>query len=157
MANSSSEKALFIFRRLLKQAQKLPDKERTEAHSQIRLSFYNNRNISDSNTIGELLKKAESSLGYLKMITPKSRGQSEPYHQVFGNKESDTPVKKAVTNWHVSLFNCDYRFYSVSNLLSILLYFVNQGGNMDPDSVARHNATLKRAGFKNNAHAKGVF
>ena len=31
------------------------------------------------------------------------------------------------------------------------------GKNMDPDSVARHNRSLKRAGFKNNRQAKGIF
>ena len=29
--------------------------------------------------------------------------------------------------------------------------------NMDPDSVARHNGLLRRAGFTDNAHAKGFF
>jgi len=28
---------------------------------------------------------------------------------------------------------------------------------MDPDSVARHNRSLRRAGFRDNAHAKGFF
>ena len=31
------------------------------------------------------------------------------------------------------------------------------GSNMDPDSVARHNRSLRRAGFRDNAHAKGFF
>ena len=31
------------------------------------------------------------------------------------------------------------------------------GKNMDPDAVARHYAGLKRAGFKDNTHAKGGF
>ena len=28
------------------------------------------------------------------------------------------------------------------------------GSNMDPDSVARHNRSLRRAGFRDNAHAR---
>jgi hypothetical protein len=31
------------------------------------------------------------------------------------------------------------------------------GSNIDPDSLARHNASLKRMGFRDNAHAKGIF
>lgn len=31
------------------------------------------------------------------------------------------------------------------------------GHNLDPCMVKRHNATLKRAGFVNNLHAKGIF
>jgi hypothetical protein len=31
------------------------------------------------------------------------------------------------------------------------------GKNMDPCMVKRHNVSLKRAGFVNNTHAKGIF
>jgi hypothetical protein len=31
------------------------------------------------------------------------------------------------------------------------------GKNLDPESVKRHRQQLKRAGFVDNAHAKGVF
>ena len=31
------------------------------------------------------------------------------------------------------------------------------GSNINPDSLARHNASLKRMGFRDNAHAKGIF
>lgn len=31
------------------------------------------------------------------------------------------------------------------------------GKNLDPESVKRHRQQLKRAGFVNNAHAKGIF
>jgi hypothetical protein len=31
------------------------------------------------------------------------------------------------------------------------------GKNLDPDSVKRHNHHLKRLGFRNNQHAKGIF
>jgi hypothetical protein len=31
------------------------------------------------------------------------------------------------------------------------------GYNLDPCMVKRHNAGLKRAGFVNNLHAKGIF
>lgn len=31
------------------------------------------------------------------------------------------------------------------------------GKNLDPESVKRHRQQLKRCGFVNNAHAKGIF
>jgi hypothetical protein len=31
------------------------------------------------------------------------------------------------------------------------------GKNLDPESVTRHRKNLRRAGFMNNAHAKGIF
>lgn len=89
-----------MFRCLMKQAQKLPEKERIDALSEIRAGFLSNRNLTDSEAIKSLMTKAESSLGYLKMITPKRRGQSESYRKVFG-ESSDPLNKKAVTNWHV--------------------------------------------------------
>lgn len=44
-------------------------------------------------------------------------------------EENEMRVKARYTNWH--------------------------GGNLDPDSVRRHQHQLKRAGFRDNAHAKG--
>jgi hypothetical protein len=31
------------------------------------------------------------------------------------------------------------------------------GTNLDPDAVSKHTALLNRAGFRDNAHAKGFF
>jgi len=31
------------------------------------------------------------------------------------------------------------------------------GKNLDPEAVQRHRQQLRRAGFENNAHAKGFF
>jgi hypothetical protein len=31
------------------------------------------------------------------------------------------------------------------------------GTNLDPESVTRHKKSLRRAGFVNNTHAKGIF
>lgn len=76
----------------------------------------------------KLLEQAQSSLGYLKMVTPKQpRSQAGVTRIVFG--EHDGKVSKAVSNW--------------------------SGKNLDPDSVKRHYNSLKRAGFRDNTHAKG--
>ena len=67
----------------------------------------------------------------MKMITPKSswkEGEGGITRLVIG---SDDKKGRVVTNWH--------------------------GKNLDPESVSRHKHTLKRAGFMNNRHAKGVF
>lgn len=89
--------------------------------------------MTDPKEIQTLLEKANSSLGYLKIITPRS-AQSKPQTGkttiVFGEGDNFIPGR-AVTNW--------------------------TGKNMDPDSVRRHNHQLNRAGFKNNAHMKGFF
>jgi len=83
-----------------------------------------------------LLQKADSSLGYLKIITPRSnlKGQTgatkivgkSPFEAMTA---SDKAGFRPVTNW--------------------------TGKNLDPDSVRRHQNNLKRAGFKDNLQAKG--
>ena len=81
--------------------------------------------------MSEAIQQAFSSLSYLKMITPKSswkEGEGGITRLVIG---SDDKKGRVVTNWH--------------------------GKNLDPESVSRHKHTLKRAGFMNNRHAKGVF
>jgi len=80
-----------------------------------------------------MLRKANSSLGFLNIISPKRNraGQEGKTTLVFGTNKDGTTSSTATSNWH--------------------------GGNMDPDNVARHSHQLKRAGFRDNAHAKGVF
>ena len=120
-----------MYRRLLKVAKKVkPDITSKQYRKQIRDTF---RQQDTPGSLEELLSKANSSLGYLKMITPRSRGEKTDGHvtRITIGDSSSNSGRKAVTNWH--------------------------GGNMDPDSVRRHNASLKRAGFQNNYHAKGVF
>ena len=89
----------------------------------------------DTDKIQEMIKKANNTIGYLKIITPRSSRRREDVQEgvtkiVFGTGTGNGG-SKAVTNWH--------------------------GGNMDPDSVKRHYQGLKRAGFKSNADAKGNF
>jgi len=123
---------LVLYRNLLKYARSLPAAKRIEGIEQIRGGFRAGAEASDPSKIDEMLKKANSTLGYLKIVTPRSpkdHVQSGKTKTVFG----DNSVKRsrAVSNW--------------------------TGSNMDPDSVARHHAGLKRAGFKSNADMKGIF
>lgn len=120
-----------MYRRLLKSAKSLPLDKRHESVNQIRIAFRDSSGETDPEKIRKLLEHAQSSLGYLKIVTPKRAGgtQTGVTKIVFGNKSA--PQGKAVSNW--------------------------TGSNMDPDSVRRHYQTLKRAGFRDNNHAKGGF
>lgn len=125
--------ALSIYRNLLKLSRALPAAKRAQSIAQIREGFRSAKGVNDPKEIQILLEKANSSLGYLKIITPRS-AQSKPQTGkttiVFGEGDNLKPGR-AVSNW--------------------------TGSNMDPDSVRRHNQQLKRAGFKSNAHMKGIF
>jgi hypothetical protein len=123
------ENVLAVYKRLLLLAKRLPEEKRSTSIEQIRMEFRRNSDESDPSRVEDMLKKANSSLGYLKIVTPKERNnQSGVTKIVFGNQSK---ISKAVSNW--------------------------SGSNLDPDSVARHYRSLKRAGFRDNAHAKGFF
>lgn len=126
------ENVLGMYRRLLKLAKMAKPSDSQNMIMQIRQKFRENKEISDPATIIDLLKSANSSLGYIRMVTPRMPSpniESRISKVVMGEKTQTG--RMAHTNWH--------------------------GGNLDPDSVRRHNASLKRCGFQNNAHAKGIF
>lgn len=111
-------------------AMRLPGPKRAESLAKIREEFRRNASEHDSTRIEELLKHANSTLGYLKIVTPKRvTEQAGRTTIVFGDPSRPT---KAVSNW--------------------------TGSNMDPDSVSRHFQSLKRAGFSNNFSVnRGLF
>lgn len=125
-----------MYRRLLRMSQNLPSKDKENIIKQIKVEFRKSSDISDPNHIKQLLEKANSTLGYIKMITPRTvSNQTGTFRKVYANDSTDNlqtkSAKKAMSNWH--------------------------GTNIDPDSSARHYKSLKRAGFINNDHAKGIF
>lgn len=123
---------LHIYKSLLKVAKGMPAEKRAKAIKQIREEFQRNKLEDNSDRIKLLLEKANSSLGYLKIVTPRrfEDKAQEGYTRIVFGEDKPRPGR-AVSNW--------------------------TGTNMDPDSVDRHYRSLKRAGFQNNAHAKGVF
>lgn len=123
-----------VYRNLLRHAQNLTaNQNKDNTIRQIKQEFRAHQHEKNPHTIQELLDKAHSSLGYLRMITPKLRRNTQDGYTriVFGDAENSSLPQKAVTNWTAT--------------------------NMDPDSVKRHYRGLKRAGYKNNRHAKGIF
>eukprot|EP01041_Mallomonas_annulata_P005504 gene5504-11092_t len=125
---------LTSYKRLIKLCHLMKDPKKSQVMGQIRLEF--RKNISESNPaiIAELLNKAASSLGFLKIITPKEQKSQQGTTRIVYSDGSDASSGsnfRPVTNWH--------------------------GSNMDPDSVRRHQHSLKRAGFKGNSDAKGIF
>jgi hypothetical protein len=97
--------------------------------------------LKDDETIDDRIQQADAKLSFLKMITPKPLKESNSGRWVYkngkrleGNAENTPRVDKngrVHTNW--------------------------DGKNLDPDSVKQHNYQLKRMGFQNNSHAKGIF
>lgn len=115
---------------MLKLARSLPASQRPDSIQRIREGFRLNISETDPQKMQQLLKHAQSTLGYLKIVTPRrASGSSQEGITRIAFGESKEQPGRAISNW--------------------------TGKNMDPDSVKRHYQSLKRAGFKNNTHAKG--
>lgn len=124
---------LNTYRNLLRYAKNLTETQnKTQVITRIKTEFRKHRTETKTETIEKLIKDAESSLGYLKIITPRrpNNNQQGVTRIVFGDADAKKEGR-AMSNW--------------------------TGKNLDPDSVKKHYHQLKRAGFKNNSHAKGFF
>ena len=132
-----------LYRSLIHVSRRLPQShERAATAEQVRAGFrYNVRDHPPSTDLEreKLLTFARGRLGFLRMQAPKSRNAPQTSERIVytpDGKKLDAqgrPRKsgKVISNW--------------------------TGSNLDPDSVARHNWGLKRMGFRDNAHAKGIF
>ena len=133
----SRSNVLVMYKNLLKLANSLqPADKRVESIRLIQEEF--RRNVdADPIHYEQLMKKADSTLGYLKIVTPKTaqrQSQQGITKIVFGKNDDNTTTKrpaKAMSNW--------------------------TGSNVDPDALKRHHSSLKRAGFKSHRDAKGIF
>eukprot|EP00538_Stauroneis_constricta_P001457 CAMPEP_0119555590 /NCGR_PEP_ID=MMETSP1352-20130426/7754_1 /TAXON_ID=265584 /ORGANISM="Stauroneis constricta, Strain CCMP1120" /LENGTH=119 /DNA_ID=CAMNT_0007602377 /DNA_START=24 /DNA_END=379 /DNA_ORIENTATION=+ len=108
------------------------ESQREEGWQELRTKFRSPPNERQS--LEERLKEADDRAAYLRMITPKDRSSHRGGRWVYkdGKRIEDGIGSSAqgsgvVSNW--------------------------DGKNLDPDSVKQHNHQLKRAGFRNNAHA----
>ena len=133
--SSTSGNVLSMYRRMLRLVKQMrPEAKKQETLTHIRKEFRSHAGEGDTTRVATLLDKANSSLGYLKIISPRTavaEGQTGRTKIVFGTKDKDGKAipTKAVSNW--------------------------TGANPDPDSVAKHYNQLKRAGFTDNKSVIG--
>ena len=134
-SNEVKKNILSIYKRMIILSKAITNKtQKADILKQIRDQFRTNIDQNDPEKINKLIQDANSSLSYLRIISPKIRSEKQDGFTkiVFSNNNNENEnktIRKAVSNW--------------------------TGKNMDPDSVSRHYAGLKRAGFKNNSHVKG--
>jgi hypothetical protein len=141
---SNTRNVIGVYRNMLRLAKSMrPEVKKRETILLIRKEFRLNAAEEDAGRVATLLEKASSSLGYLKIITPRTAvhdKQAGHTRIVFGGAGgTGTEVvngvgtggkkTKATSNW--------------------------TGRNPDPDQVARHYAGLKRAGFTDNKSVVG--
>ena len=139
---STTTAARTLYRNLLRMARLAPKAEaRRETTLKIREGFRANATEANQDKVAELLKDATSRLGFLRMVTP-SR-----------SLKSTAATTTEQTGSTTYVYNAD----GVVRKRDRAAHSNWSGSNMDPDSVSRHTASLSRAGFRNNADAKGIF
>lgn len=135
-AAASSTTVRTSYRTLARLIQRQPDPN--QGWKELRTSF--RRDMKEDETVGDRLKQAGERIAYLRIVTPKGRRSTESSSgqwrykdgkPIKGQQEKSQDGYQVHSNW--------------------------SGSNMDPCSVKRHTSSLKRAGFVNNLHAKGIF
>lgn len=125
------------YREIARLVQRLPEEQLEQSWMDLRHGF--REPLAEGESLESRLKDADGRLSFLRMITPKERASSQAGKWVYRDGErlenQDGTLRDAkgrvMSNW--------------------------DGRNLDPEAVKRHNYQLKRAGFVNNAHAKGFF
>ena len=116
---------------------RLPEKSREKGWNELRSSFRSP--LAAGENIDDRLEKADERLSFLRMITPKIKGLNQSGRWIYRDGKQIEGLEAT---------NRDGSTRVISNW---------DGKNLDPESVTKHNKQLRRAGFVNNAHAKGMF
>lgn len=96
------------------------------------------RPLVEGESMESRLEQAKSRLSFLRITSPKLKPRGDSGLWVYSNGK---PLSGQGTRR-------DDKGRVISNW---------DGKNLDPESVSRHYKNLRRAGFVNNLHAKGIF
>ena len=131
-----------LYRNLHRAIGHLPKKwEQSEGREELRETFDATPLPPSSDGLRELLENGHKRLAFLRMQTGGQRGSYRVRYDrnEAGEVEKDMDPRQGPVTGEKARWS-------------------NWGaGNMDPDMVAKHKATLHRARFRDNDHAKGVF
>lgn len=112
-------------------------------------------NQKPHDSVRTLLEKASSTLGYLKMVTPRRRGAAA--NEAGAGREEEEEQDGDGGRVRLVYKNGEGLIDGEAEARERARYSNWDGGNLDPDAVRRHQHQLGRMGFRDNAHAKGVF
>lgn len=143
-ATATQQTVRSTYRILARLVQLQPRGAQGKAWSELRTGF--RRPLNETESLEDRVKKANDRISFLRITTPKPRMGPQ---QSSSAKAGTTYVYKngkLVEEGDATRFDANGRV--ISNW---------DGKNLDPCMVKRHKAGLRRAGFVNNAHAKGIF
>ena len=156
---SQSEVVINTYRSLAKLVRRLPEKQQTGAWTQLRDGYRKHANESCPDKISDLIQEAGKKIAFLRIITPKDMWRTTTSEVVGGDETAaqQETTQSGVTRWvYRSSGEKDANGKPIMRKSGRVVSSYD-GKNLDPCSVNRHNGQLKRMGFANNLHAKGLF
>ncbi|CAI5727031.1 hypothetical protein KXD40_002371 [Peronospora effusa] len=74
-----------LYKKLLRLAKGLPESKRQMSLDQVRREFRNHGDLTDSNEISALIQRAQSSVDFLKIVTPRTESDSGVQRFIYRN------------------------------------------------------------------------
>ncbi|KAH7481744.1 hypothetical protein PRIC1_014840 [Phytophthora ramorum] len=74
-----------LYKKLLRLAQSLPEPKRQQSLDQIRREFRSHEELTDPKEVSALIQRAQSSLGYLKIVTPRAESNKGIQRYIYRN------------------------------------------------------------------------
>ena len=145
-AASKSSVVIGTYRNLAKLVGRLPEKQQPRAWNDLREGYRKNANETCPEKIDKMIQEAGKKIAFLRIVTPKAAPSA-----------SSATNQAGVTRWvYLSSGEKDANGEATPRKKVNVVSNYN-GSNLDPCSVKRHNHHLKKLGFANNLHAKGLF
>lgn len=143
---ASSAAPLHLYRRLLRAVRALPADQRSAAVREVRKSWHAHRVETDPIKVKDLFNKAQSTLGYIRMATPRrdwaSAGLDKDIVADGGNEAGSDAG--GTTTYIVQRGKVrDGRAVKVENAK----HSTWNERNLDPDMVSKHHRNLERMHF----------
>lgn len=137
-AAPSANRIVHTYRTMARMIQQLPESKAETFQKELRTKFRIPLGTDDSEKeLDNRMREAGEKIAFLRIITPKTKSEGG-VRWVYKNGEriEDGETTSIAGRRVINGFT---------------------GYNFDPCMVKRHNVGLKRAGFVNNLHAKGIF
>ena len=134
-AAPSANRIIHIYRTMTRMIQQLPESKAETFRKELRTKF--RVPLADEKDLEDRIREAGEKIAFLRIITPKTKSEGGG-RWVYKNGE---PIEDGDT----------------TSIVGRRVINGFTGYNLDPCMVKRHNVSLKRAGFANNLHAKGIF
>ena len=138
---------LSTYRILSRLVRWMPESKQAAGLKELREGYRKNI-AAKEDQIPDLINEAGKKIAYLRIITPK--------REWTGSAAVEEKSEDGTTRW---VYSSDGKSADGKGTVRRTgqVHSNWDGKNLDPCSVKRHNQQLKRAGFVNNLHAKGLF